>query len=479
MHWLPKYVIFAVVPQMATPIASASQGQLADRDGTLTGVAIDSIRGGYLRGAIVSVLGTDKTAITDSLGHFHIDGIAIGQHAVEILHPILDTIGIRLSTAPKEFRGGDTVTLLLSTPSANTVVSLKCSTAKRAEGPAALIGMVLDAATERPVTGSSVVLWWTDYVIGKKEIKSTPHEKKVEVSPDGHFAICGLPNDLRTGALAFAGSDTTAARIIDLFPYLAIASFRLEGPPPEGAPSGPEATSRANSQPVTSPPRGAIAGTVRDISGKSIDGARISDTEGLNTSSDAAGQFRLDGIRRGTRAISIRRLGYEPVEMVVDVPSGRAAVLSVSLNKVVPVLKSVTVTAMRDLGLQRVGFSERKAWGMGTYITPDQIESRNAMRLVNLLETLPVMRAGADDRGRRYVTGRYGGCVRYFVDGVRWYTKNENEVEELPDAYLSTAEIGAIEVYSGNFAPGQFYASSRDGLPCTSVVVWTKFKLGF
>jgi hypothetical protein len=52
------------------------------------------------------------------------------------------------------------------------------------------------------------------------------------------------------------------------------------------------------------------------------------------------------------------------------------------------------------------------------------------------------------------------------------------DLEMLPDSYLSTAEIGAVEVYDKMSVPGEFLATSRSGMICSVVLIWTKFKLG-
>ena len=39
------------------------------------------------------------------------------------------------------------------------------------------------------------------------------------------------------------------------------------------------------------------------------------------------------------------------------------------------------------------------------------------------------------------------------------------------------SELGAIEVYSGLTAPAEFSERQRDGSNCTSIVIWTKWKL--
>ena len=87
-----------------------------------------------------------------------------------------------------------------------------------------------------------------------------------------------------------------------------------------------------------------------------------------------------------------------------------------------------------------------------------------------------MLRTGTTRDGKRYITGRDSRCVRYFIDGWRQTEVSATDLAYLPDSYLSTAELGAIEVYSPMTAPGEFFATSLNGDVCFSVVIWTKFK---
>ena len=74
------------------------------------------------------------------------------------------------------------------------------------------------------------------------------------------------------------------------------------------------------------------------------------------------------------------------------------------------------------------------------------------------------------------VLKRYS-CVRYWIDGHPWSSMSDTDASLGPDAFLSGAELGAVEVYGPLTAPPEFMAISGSGL-CASVVVWTKFKIG-
>src|SRR5215203_1089434 len=105
----PKITSSPPTPSKPAPTtiapAPGSTGPLAGSStmGYLQGVAIDSIHGAPLVNATIQISGTDRVGITDSLGRFLIDSIKSGTYKIDVDHPILDTLGILLSTNPMSF----------------------------------------------------------------------------------------------------------------------------------------------------------------------------------------------------------------------------------------------------------------------------------------------------------------------------------------------------------------------------------------
>jgi hypothetical protein len=156
----------------------------------------------------------------------------------------------------------------------------------------------------------------------------------------------------------------------------------------------------------------------------------------------------------------------------IDVKAESPGELTVQLIDFVPLLDTVVVTAMlRDLGLERVGFTKRRKTGLGTYLGPEEIERRRAFHFTDLFMTVPGLRRSTYADGRPVLVGRGlgpgSGCVDYFVDDMHWLGGG---VED----FISPAEVGAIEVYSSALTPSQF---KQVGSQCETVVVWTKPKL--
>lgn len=429
----------------------------------LTGVAIDSINGGFLAGASIVVSGTGLSATTDAGGQFRIAGIPSGPHVIEIHHPLVDSLAIVITTTPKTFLPGDSSFVMVGVPSAATLVRSTCSDSDLAKGPAFVVGTVMDADTGEPAAGATVTITWADYDIGKKSIKVTPQRREATVSKLGRFRACGLPDDLVASVIASRGSDTTAVLKANLSSLIGILSFRLP-PPRSPAPASPAVTGSPASTPMSRNPStssATIYGHVVDVDGRNIKDADVAvESDGIKGSTGDDGAFVLNGLRPGTRSVAIRKIGYEPTRRAVDLRNGQVTKIDIVLGRSVTLLKDLIVSANRGAAaLASTGFSHRKITANGEFLGPEQLKMRDTHRLESVLRAVAIL-------------NRDGGCVRYFVDGYRVATGID------PQAYLGGAEIGAVEVYSEFYVPGEFQAFTDTGIPCKAVVIWTKEKIG-
>src|SRR5687767_5891666 len=464
--------------------ATPSGSQVAQDSGlaVVRGIVTDSLNGGYLSGAIVAVSGTGRMAITDSIGRFRIDGIAPGTRRIDVYHDALDEIGLSLVSPQIDFRGGDSLSFELAFPSAASIVTKLCRASDRALGPAAVFGQVVDADSNAPIAGARISVEWVEYVVNQKRVGTSLENRNATSAADGHFRVCGLPAEFTAGLSASFGGDTTAKIPVRFNPIMAAMTLRLA----PGYATAPAVNAPTVNAPAVNAPGaavsakqglqragGSLTGKVVDPKGGAVSGARVAvDRPGTAALTGADGRFALHGVRPGTRSLYVRRLGYQPVEVAVDVSAATPRDLTVELANYVPMLDTVVVTAMlRDLGLERVGFSRRRKTGMGTYLGPEEIARRRAAHFVDLFTTVPVVRRSTYSDGRPVLVGRPtgfgGGCVNYYVDDVPWLGGG---VED----FIMPGEVGAIEVYSAAFTPAQFRQGGRS---CETVVVWTKPKL--
>lgn len=145
----------------------------------------------------------------------------------------------------------------------------------------------------------------------------------------------------------------------------------------------------------------------------------------------------------------------------------------------VTVLDTVTITA--ESRLRRFGFYDRRRTGLGTFLTPEQVDS-----LARVIST--PARFIQDVRGIELVCiiecvvkSRWGYCLQLYVDGARTNVQM--------DAVLTVDEVYAVEVYDRpTTVPTEYSAPlalkggrGRELSPvggCGAVVVWTRSHAG-
>lgn len=431
----------------------------------IEGVAVDSLHQDVLRGALLTVEGTSAAGLTDSLGRFRIDSIPPGTHRVEVTHAILDSIGIALLTPPLKLDAGQQLHLVVAIPSVQTVIAARCTPGEQRVGPGALLGTVQFAESGDPAEGAQIILEFVAIRLSGNSIQAVPYRRTTTVAANGHFKLCGLPDDLSGSVSAISGTDSTGQVGVHLSSPVGVVGLELPDPLPHvsSAPGAPTTTVGRRGNAV-------LTGIVLDPTGMPLSRARVSvagDTTA--TLSDAEGRFTLNNLRSGTRTVAVRRLGFQPAEAAVTLHSRAPTHVTVKLGEFVAVLDTVRINAKSEQTLDRVGFNRRKQIGTGYYMTPDEISKRVGEDLVSLLSMAPMLRR-ANDGGKTVIAGRPRGgdfeCVTYVVDGDPW---NGGGIED----FIRSDDIAAIEVYSSSFVPAQFRRATQD---CETVVIWTKWK---
>ena len=470
----------------AAPLAAQAPAgtQAGAEPATLRGVVVDSVRGGFLKGASVGVVGPSRIALADSLGRFSIDGITPGEYRVALFDALLDSLAISVISAPTRFTAGDTVELILAIPSPATIIAAKCGAPASDEESSALFGTVLRADDGAPVAGADVRVEWLEVAIDEATgVRTVPRSNRVRTDSAGRYKVCGLPSGLNAEITARRGDDSTAAVPMTYGDSrLGIANLFIAG-------------AAAGRRTVGAPVRGIVV----DGAGKPVGNAMValsSSPAAVTTGSN--GRFEIAGQRLGTQSVLVRRLGYEPVEVVVNVTSQPAGPLTVTLDEFVPIIESVVIEARHNAALERVGFARRRHYGLGRYYEAKDLE--HVTNLENFFKTIPVLnrrmglplaktnpgraqdiidvrdapRPGGSNntnaRPRLADASEGGGgdesgsCRATFVDGVRVSQTD----------FLMPNEVAAIEIYSPTMTPSEFRALYAT---CTTVVIWTDWKL--
>jgi hypothetical protein len=445
--------------------------------GFLQGTAVDSLHGEPLVGALISVDGTSRMAISDSLGRFLVDSIPAGAYRVLVDHPMLDTLGISLVTPPLTIGAGELTRTMIAVPGGEYLARLFCPAARRALGPGALVGRVREPDSDSAAIGARVSLVWYDpdppgLPSNLRVSKKPPRVREATVGADGTYRLCGLPEqyDAKLQAQRKDGGATAEVPVTQDGGLLALRSMSVAALPSV-------ATARDSAGAPIQQPRGTarVFGKVVNRNGAPVSGARVG-LMGTSaaTLSKANGDFVLDSLPAGTQAIVVRQIGYRPTEVAVDLSSRTPSRVTVQLGAFVPELSPVEVVSRRDEGLQKVGFLDRKRTSAGGYfMSPEQLEKRNAMKFSDILRTTPGIRV-TESNGQAMIASTRAttanGCVTVFVDGSPWQQLQPGDM----DSFVQPNEVAAIEVYSGASVPAQFATAGQN---CAAVVVWTKTRV--
>lgn len=445
--------------------------------GFLQGVAVDSIHGEPLVGALIQIEGSARLGFTDSLGRFLADSIPPGSYRVIVDHPILDTLGITLVTPPMTFAANEVTHTVIAVPSGEFLVNLFCPAARRALGPGALVGRVREPDTDSAAVGARVSLVWYDpdppgLPSNLRPTKKPPRVREATVGPDGTYRLCGLPEQYegKLQAQRKDGGATAEVIVTQQNGLLALRSMSVAALP-----------AVASAQDTSGAPRRLPRGTAR-VFGRVVsrNGAPVANARvGLMGASAAAltkanGEFVLDSLPPGTQALVVRQIGYRPTEVPVELSSRTAARVTVRLGESIPELSPVEVVSRREEGLQKVGFLDRRRTSAGGYFMgPEQLENRHAMKFTDVLRTTPGLRV-SEQNGQATLTStrsaQGSGCVTVYMDGAPWQQLEPGDL----DAFVRPTEIAAIEVYNGVSVPPQFTVPGQN---CTAVVVWSKTRV--
>jgi carboxypeptidase family protein/TonB-dependent receptor-like protein len=445
---------------------------------TIRGSVLDSLHDTMVKGALVRVDNGVREGFTDSTGLYRIDSVPPGMHRLVVIHPLLDTLGISLVTPPMTLTAGETRVFELAVPSSETLVSLLCTAARRALGPAALVGFVRDADTDSAAKGAKVSLLY--YESDPLGLKKSARVREAPIGADGRYRICGLPATMSGKLQVFRNGLQTGEVPVELggqsgSVLLAMRSMSISSTATVVASAPNDTIGKTGTMIVRG--RARVTGRVLNKYGQPIAGARVElQNTGAATKTRANGDFVLDSLPSGTQTIEVRQLGFSPTEVPVELSMNTPQTVTVKMSDYVPVLSEMRVTAQRERGLNDVGFADRKKTGMGYYLDADQIKMRQTTQFSDMLRTVPGIRVQpvGDGSGANVITSSRdptGGCVTFYVDGAPWQQMTPGDLDE----YVRPEEVAAIEVYNGSTAPPQFQVAGMSG--CTTIVIWTERRI--
>lgn len=212
-----------------------------------------------------------------------------------------------------------------------------------------------------------------------------------------------------------------------------------------------------------------MVGFVRDATGVPLDGVTV-EVHGRRSTTDARGAFALLTSAVDTASITLRRVGFEPLDAFLRTRNGSWDTVVVQMDLTVTTLRSVDVNenfATRASAIR--GFNERQERGLGQFVLRDEIVDRGSQKLTDVLRSRKgVMIVRGRLRFASSIGSRGASCQpNVFLDGARVYGM---EVDELP-----AQAIEAVELYPNmSTIPIEFQTIGRNTAPCGTIVIWTR-----
>jgi len=188
--------------------------------------------------------------------------------------------------------------------------------------------------------------------------------------------------------------------------------------------------------------------------------------QGAFNVTDSTGRFKITGMLAGLYTLHIAYGGQSSEDYQVGLQPGRTLDVSILLDvKAVDLSPIVVEAASTNYGLSLAGFYARRDYGLGRFVTRDDIDRRRPAKVSAMLAgTGIVMRcARLVCMPVRTTSGRRSCPVSVFVDGLRVETYN---IDQIP-----TQDVLGIEVYRGADTPVEF---SRWSAGCGAVLIWTR-----
>ena len=423
------------------------------------------------------------TVPVDGRGRYHVDSLPGGRYLVQVSHPTLDSLDVTLAPGPLTIAGGRTTRSDFSLPSGDRLRAIVCPGVALGPEKAVVAGRVVDAETEGPIVGASVVAVWTEITIDRKARKIITERKQavVKTGRAGEYRLCGVPAEKSlTVQLQHAGLAGAATRVsvsdeegvvvrdLSLSMRSAPTIAALDSIERVVAVRGPDSTSDADTThgELALSGNASLAGTVQTTTGRPVANAEVRVRHGQSsTKTDDVGHFVLAGLPAGTQVVLVRQIGFALAEIPVELRSNRRLELNVRVRRAVA-LDSVRVLASRPT-LAEFEYNRRTNL-QGRFLTLSEIQRSNAKQTSDLLPLLggyvmmgrgrlvKMSETDYDPPGTHSCRG-----ANVVIDGV-----DGLEVDDvLPN------QIAGIELYKNAASAPLQYAGRAD---CGLIVIWLR-----
>ena len=429
-------------------------------------------------GAVLTLEGTDYSAIADSVGRFRLSPVLAGRYRANVRTPLMRTLGMPSVEMEVETHDDGRIDSL-ALPPARDVLAHACPRESVANHEGMLHGHVRDEQARAIPDAVVTTAWQAGF--GAMAGRGVEYREKTLTSRTdayGAWRICGVPTDISL-SVAVATRDAADVRKLRLDdPYanveLVVHPRRLLSSDIGGQAS---AVPMALVEVAVTDERGA------PVSNVSIEARQ----DGMRTRTVATGETGralLTDVERRRVVVSARRVGFTPGELTVDLASERVLLpIRLSANSA-PSLDTLRVVGLRAEQARYSEFDMRRRMHQATVsITSEEIERRSPTAIWQMITNVPGVIVGDRDNivvarsQRAFVSTSNTPCfLQVMVDGVLMNKRlgaldySGFDLRELPPP----EQIHGIEVFNGPASiPVQYGGEGKDKW-CGLIAVWTK-----
>jgi hypothetical protein len=430
-------------------------------------------------GAVLTLEGTDYSAVADSMGRIRISPVLAGRYRANVRTPLMQTLGmptVEMEVDTHEDARVDSLVL----PPARDVLAHACPRESVANHEGMLHGRVRDEQARAIPDAVVTTSWQSNFApMPGRGVEFRERTLTARTDAFGQWRTCGVPTGVML-SVTVATKDAGDVKKVQLDdPY---ANVELVVHP-----------RRLYASDVTSA-GGAVQLSLVEVLVTDEHGAPVANVsvearqEGVRTRTvvtGEAGRVLLPDVQRSRLVVSARRVGFTPGELAVDVEKERVILPIRIAANTAPSLDTLRVIGLRTDQSRHSEFDMRRRMHQATVsITSEEIERRSPTAIWQMITNVPgVIVAERDNivvaRSQRSFMQNFSDqpCfLQVMIDGVVMNRLESRivgggfDLRQLPPP----EQIHGIEVFNGPASvPVQYGGEGKDKW-CGLIAVWTK-----
>jgi hypothetical protein len=466
-------------PLVLLTLISAAAACMAQGETTLPRVSIvgsvhDSVGQRPLVGATVQIvlaseMQNAQSATTDERGRYRFNAIVPGEYLITFFHPSVDSLAVQAPIRRVRVGARDPERIDLALPGTKAVLAAHCTGPAPFDSAAAIVGEVRDPDTRMPVADVYVLAEWMDFVFEGARFATKRQAVATQSSSRGHFTLCGVPGGGEISLRAFTDSLSTGILEVAVPPYGVVRRDLAVGRGTQRLVISGEPTGEGVRADTVLRGPGRLSGNVLNESGRPVSDAIVQIwNTGVTATTDEMGRFDLAALPVGTHTLEVRRIGFVPHAVPVDLTAQSPTTMQVTLAKPVRLLDAVRVTGRTVYSRRLEEIAQRQRRGFGHVIMRDELERSAAIRVSDVLRRVPGIRiipSGASNIvSFSRSLGISGPCLpTVYLDGMRMGQQEDIDFLAMPTT------LEAIEVYPSSIGAPIEYSGG-----CGSILLWTR-----